>query len=237
MTRVVAPQVPLRRCLAVWTVTTVAAGTLLGWVLPHLAASAPWAPGGARAPRFDTLLVLGCEAVAAVGTAWLWVLVTRVVLDLLTGRARRRRGRLPAAVRRMVLAACGLSLAAGLASPGHARSGDPHPADLLVGLSLPDRVTAAEPRGSTASFDRSSPARRPSTGPAPTTHEVTVRPGDTLWAIASRTLPPAAGPGEVERRWQAIYEANVGLIGADPHLIRPGQRLVLPGIPTGYREE
>jgi len=35
----------------------------------------------------------------------------------------------------------------------------------------------------------------------------------------------------VEARWRAIYRLNRDVIGRDPDLIRPGQRLVLPPNP------
>ncbi|NBM19044.1 transglycosylase family protein [Streptomyces sp. GC420] len=55
----------------------------------------------------------------------------------------------------------------------------------------------------------------PSAGPA----TCTVLAGDTLSAIAVRT-----GSGG----WERLYRANRAVIGPDPHLIRPGQRLRLP---------
>lgn len=55
--------------------------------------------------------------------------------------------------------------------------------------------------------------------PAPPPPKVyTVKPGDSLWAIARRLL----GDGS---RWREIYEANKGVIGPDPNLIYPGQEL------------
>ncbi len=49
-----------------------------------------------------------------------------------------------------------------------------------------------------------------------------VRSGDTLWAIAKRTL----GDGSC---WRELHEANRGVIGPDANLIRPGQVLRIPG--------
>ena len=46
----------------------------------------------------------------------------------------------------------------------------------------------------------------------------TVKPGDTLWAIAKKTL----GDGG---RWREIYNNNTNVIGKDPNLIFPGQVL------------
>lgn len=52
--------------------------------------------------------------------------------------------------------------------------------------------------------------------PIPKTY--TVKPGDTLWAIAKKTLGDGA-------RWREIYNNNVDVIGKDPNLILPGQVL------------
>ncbi|WP_156721701.1 LysM peptidoglycan-binding domain-containing protein [Streptomyces apocyni] len=45
----------------------------------------------------------------------------------------------------------------------------------------------------------------------------TVRPGDTLSAIATR----------YGTSWQRVYALNASVIGGDPHLILPGQRLTI----------
>lgn len=55
--------------------------------------------------------------------------------------------------------------------------------------------------------------------------EVTVRTGDTLWAIAARHLPPDASVVRIAEEWPRWYRANAEVIGADPDLIRPGERL------------
>ena len=46
----------------------------------------------------------------------------------------------------------------------------------------------------------------------------TVKPGDTLWGIAQSQC----GDGSV---WPKIYADNIGVIGSNPNLIRPGQKL------------
>jgi len=58
---------------------------------------------------------------------------------------------------------------------------------------------------------------------------VVVRRGDTLWDIAARSLPASAGDAQVAAEWPRWFEANRSVIGADPHHIEPGQRLVPPG--------
>lgn len=222
------------RCAAVWGVTTVAAGSLQWWLLPGLAASL----ASARPARFEGVLVAGCEVAALACSTWLWLLVSLVVLDLARGRGAARRRGVPRTLRRAVLAACGLSLAGGLSVPVQGAEGSPDPesvAQLLVGLPLPDRTT------STTAWVRQVSDRPPTPLPArarnrPTTAgEVTVRPGDTLWDLAAATLPHSATETEIDRRWRQIYQHNRSAIGADPDLIRPGQRLALP--PDTPREE
>lgn len=62
---------------------------------------------------------------------------------------------------------------------------------------------------------------------------VVVRPGDCLWAITARELrdPTAA---RVSAHWPGWWRANRRVIGSDPNLIHPGQRLRRPG-PTPRR--
>ena len=55
--------------------------------------------------------------------------------------------------------------------------------------------------------------------PTPSARTYTVRPGDTLSAIAA-----GLGIGD----WRALYQANIGVIGPDPNLIQPGQVLTIP---------
>ncbi len=216
------------RVLTVAAVATLLAGLLLAWLLPVLITGLTARPGD-----FVDSLVLGCTLAATVATGWSWVLVLLVLLDELRGRVARRRG-VPAGVRRLVLVACGATLVGGLALPAHADrpgppSGGPQGAAtttaLLVGLPLPDRTTrTSEWLGSVAgSAEREA-------GPEQASPDViVVEPGDTLWALARDTLPDGATTDEVDRRWPEIYRANRDAVGADPDLIRPGQRLQLPG--------
>ena len=55
-----------------------------------------------------------------------------------------------------------------------------------------------------------------------------VRRGDCLWTIAARSLGPGAGPAAIEAGWHRWYHANRDVIGADPSLLFPGQRLTPP---------
>lgn len=72
--------------------------------------------------------------------------------------------------------------------------------------------------------ERSVPERRPSS--------LVVRPGDSLWLIASRGLDRSASNAEVARSVDAWYAANAETIGPDPDLIFPGTHLDRPEDPS-----
>lgn len=63
---------------------------------------------------------------------------------------------------------------------------------------------------------------------APDQKQVTVRPGDSLWAIAAGHLGRGASHTDIEHAWRSWWHTNRSTIGADPHLIRPGQTLHSP---------
>ena len=75
-----------------------------------------------------------------------------------------------------------------------------------------------------ASGSGSAVAPTPPIAPA----EYIVVPGDCLWTIAAHRLPATATAADVDREWRRIYEANRAVVGPDPGLIRPGQRLAFP---------
>lgn len=209
------------RCLLVWVAATALAALGSAW---SLAAARPtWS--AARAGALDTLTldraVAGLVATALIGCAvWAWAATTATVLEARRGvRSDARPWHLPSGVRRVVLAACGVALVGGLASPALA-AGPGHGRNLLAGLPLPDRATAPRhPRPDAL-------ARRPS---GPRSHTVVVSPGDSLWSIAAADLPPGVSDARIAARWHAVYAANRRLIGRDPDLLEPGQQLRLPG--------
>jgi hypothetical protein len=226
--------VRVSRCVAVWAGVTAGTVALLAWL-----ATTTTRPGGSDVVGW---LTTGCTAAAAGCVGWLWLLTTLLVSDALRGRPAPRAG-VPGVVRRLVLAGCGLTLAGGgvvlVTAPaqasGPAADHAARPAvseTLLVGLPLPDRTTSTT--AWLAQLGRHTATHRsPSAQPS-----VVVAPGDSLWAIAERSLHNNDDLDDlddlaVERRWRAIYRANREVIGADPDLIVPGQRLVLPVPPRG----
>lgn len=211
------------RCLVVWTLASGGLGLTGGVTRSVLRAVPHERPTLARTP-LDVVLT-DLAAVALLGcAAWLWVVTSVVVVEALGGGPAGTAPRgVPAGVRRAVLAACGVALVSGLTQPSHAagpHSRSTHRGDLtaLAGLPLPDRAVAAAP-----------PPGDVEHGPTGQPRTVLVRPGDSLWSLAARDLPATSPAALVTARWHAIYAANHSLIGPDPDVIVPGQRLRLPG--------
>ncbi|CAN5652229.1 hypothetical protein BH24ACT26_BH24ACT26_06940 [soil metagenome] len=98
--------------------------------------------------------------------------------------------------------------------------GDPQYPGLFL-YSNPER----EPRRQ----DRREPyrePRRPGPGACETRAHV-VAPGESLWSIASHLLG-TDDAARIARLWPRIYELNRSVIGDDPDLVLPGQRLEVP---------
>lgn len=96
-----------------------------------------------------------------------------------------------------------------------------------------DRFDLDRPSGGTFDLDRPTPRdpawRPPAPSEAPPQRiQVTVREGDSLWAIAARTLGPAATTADVAAAWPRWYAANRSVIGPDPGRLLPGQILIAP---------
>jgi nucleoid-associated protein YgaU len=175
-----------------------------------------------------------CATLLVVG--WLWLQAAALVLAVAAAARVARRPRLagladrvayrttPAALRRLVIAGCGVALSASAvvlpasattrAAP-HARPGPSARLEVpdLAGLPLPDRTAGPHLSHRVAG----SPQRW-----------LTVHPGDSLWAIARRLLPAGADDHEVALASGRLASANRTTIGADPDLILPGTRLRVP---------
>jgi nucleoid-associated protein YgaU len=61
----------------------------------------------------------------------------------------------------------------------------------------------------------------------PAAGALTVRAGDSLWAIAARH-PAGQSTAAVAAAWPRWYAANRAVIGPQPDLIYPGERLLPP---------
>lgn len=104
-------------------------------------------------------------------------------------------------------------------------------------------VLGDEPARSSAPADGATPTPSPPRGvpqhldpdfrPRPAPAAVVVRPGDTLWGIAASGLGPDADDAAVASEWPRWYAANRHVVGDDPDLIHPGDRLRPPGSDSG----
>lgn len=128
-----------------------------------------------------------------------WVLVVVV-----GGAAHLRVPGVPRSVRALLFTTV---LITAVAAPAHADTSHD-----LGGLTLPDRPM-------TAQVDAQVDAQIAT---------VTVRPGDTLWALAADRLPARATSAQIAAASAAWYAANRQVIGPDPDLILPGQILSPP---------
>lgn len=180
-------------------------------------------------------------AAYAAGTAWVVVLwfcgcVALALLGKLPGTAGRAARHVaatvtPALVRRLIEAVLGASIAVGTTGQlAYATAGAPARTHELPRLDRPDRPDhsavhqppAPDPdRPDRADDDRDG-------GHATRARTVQVRPGDTLWAIASAHLRGAPDNAAIAASWPRWYAANRRVIGPDPDLILPGQHLRPP---------
>ncbi|MFA6574880.1 MAG: LysM domain-containing protein [Nocardioides sp.] len=205
------------RCLLVWTATTVAMALVVAWCAADLPSP------GLRGAEFDQVLVSLCAGALAGCAAWWWLVTSVVVVEAWRDAPPWGLPGVPAPARRWVLAACGVALvgagaAPAAATPGHVHEDDhPRVRAAVAGLPLPERPLGGL-RVPRPERDR----------------VVVVAPGDSLWSLAATALGPGATDADVAAEWQRIHQLNRDVVGADPDLIRPGQRLVLPPSPPTH---
>ena len=175
----------------------------------------PAAPGFAELlAALAAWLLVGCAGWAALISA------AALVETTTAGRVRATAWvGCPSSMRRVLLAGIGVALVSGV-------SAQTPVATVTASGTASDRGTSA---------GRPAPAwpvlpvpARPLGQMRPVPRRVTVRPGDTLWHLATDRLPPSASEGEVALLVERIHRRNRELIGTDPDLIHPGQRLFVP---------
>ena len=182
---------PVLRCLLVWSAVTAGSALLLVLLGSDLSTTTT---------GFDGALTRAASVALVACTAWLWLVTSLTAYDAARGARIRSLPGCPRAVRRLLLTACGVALAASVA-PANADPGQ---------SGLPPTPVA-----STA-------------GASPTAPAVDVRKGDCLWDLAEASLAPDAPVAEVDRQWRAIWAANRDTVGTEPDLIVPGQHLTIP---------
>jgi nucleoid-associated protein YgaU len=168
------------------------------------------APPDAAVVDLATVTAWGC-------VGWLTFAAIACVLGTVPGLAGRvgaavARCVAPIAMRRAIEAALGLSVVAlPVAAPLAALADDGHSVRTWSPPSL-DRPVAVS-----------------TIGPHPTAPDnYVVRPGDCLWSIARGHLARQASNHDIASAWPRWYAANRRVIGPDPALLHPGQRLAVP---------
>lgn len=150
---------------------------------------------------------------------------------------------LPLALRRAVEATLGVALVAGTVSgpaPASAQAPTPTPTPATASgagplerpvPTTPSPLSSAAPSAPSRPGPATAgvpPLMTPATGTSSAPAPVVVEPGDCLWRIAADYLGDAPDDAAVDRAWRRWYAANRRVVGADPDLIHPGQRLVPP---------
>lgn len=210
------------------------AAAVLGAV-PALALLGPSA-GGPTAP-----LLAAVSAAAWLCTAWLALVAVLEQGARVPGRLGRLAGGTvrrvaPGPVRALVRTAVGVSVAASvLAGPTAALAEDRTPTvagSTADSLDWPGVAPVTAGPATAAPAPRTAPpAAAPTVAPAavvPPSGEVVVHRGDSLWSIAQRALGPSAGNAQVAQAWPRWWAANRAVVGDDPDLIHPGDRLSAP---------
>lgn len=169
---------------------------------------------------FGALLTAGAAWLLVACAAWAVAVATAVALEVVSsGRVRLSSATgVPRSWRLGLLLVCGV---AAMGTPAYAAGGGEAG---LNGLPLPDRPTHGL---TTTPLASAAPASSSATTADPDSRQrVVVRSGDSLWRIAADLThaPEARLPHLVAE----LHHANAAVIGSDPDLVRPGQRLVVP---------
>jgi hypothetical protein len=176
--------------------------------------------GGSSFPA--ALVALG-SLVALLLSVWV-LLVSALVL---AGASSRLVGAVsPRMLRHAILVGAAGALVIGPAHAEQAGSPDTGLRHSVSGLPLPDRPEGGAARAPAPRAD--APVAPPAAAEPVDPGAVEVVPGDTLWSIASRALPADATAAQIAAATTAWHRANRDVIGADPDLIVPAQRLVPP---------
>lgn len=186
----------------------------------------------------DTLVALAAGVVGTGVGVWLTgslLLATCCLATRVMGRSWRRGERAverwaPRVVRRALVSAMAAGIGLGLGGVAQAATVDPATVDLgwtvTTGRTADPGPTSSTRAVSAVSDVQKAGTAAPKASAAGDDH--VVGPGDTLWSIAAAHLASDADDIAIAREWPAWYTANIGTIGSDPNLLRPGQVLHPP---------
>lgn len=197
---------------------------LLATAAAHLAR---WAQTLAppREADFPTLLTELAAWTLVAGCAWASALLLAAAAEAGTG-GHLRATRLfpcPGVVRRWAFMLLGAAVVCAAPVPAQAEQWSAPPEAGFVGLPVP-----ARPDGAVQVAGRSRVPATTSRAPVDRHRRVVVQPGDSLWDLAADRLPQPTDERAVAAAVAAMYRVNRDVVGPDPDLLRPGQRLVVP---------
>jgi nucleoid-associated protein YgaU len=198
-----------------------------------------------------------CMALLQLAAVWLAVGLLAQAAAALPGATGRLAARaaarlLPRLVQRLLAGAVGVGI---VAAPVAASAMAPTPGSsppsstALPAPGWPTDDPLPPPRWPTNSPRSHAPTSQPGSGRGPGAHQrsarrptshrstqppashsdqVRVRPGNSLWEIAARTLPGRPTPARIAAAWPCWWAANRSVIGPNPNLLHPGQLLTAP---------
>lgn len=201
------PALAVIRAAVIGVAGAAAAAALIAWCRPGSVSADAGDPTSA-------IVVVACW-LAWLGAAYLALATVAAALAHVPGVVGRLGATLetlaPPALRRTVQIGVGVVAATGiLVGPTTATAAPPSP-----GASTAPAATSLDWPG------LSTPTSARPAAEAP----IVVRTGDSLWAISAHLLGPRGSASHIARLWPRVYAANRAVIGPDPDLIRPGQRL------------
>lgn len=205
------------RAIAAVVASIAAPGAVAGWLTPDGVAVM-------SNPQATVDQVVGAAALLSIWALLAWVVASLVLSALATApgvggalAARCAEAVAPRLLRRLVAVAVGAAVASGSAPALAAVPGGPTGQLPSAAATSGPAVLPGVDNPQLPSLDR----------PAPTP-AVVVAPGDCLWSIAARHLGPTATTSGIATEWRRWYDVNRLVIGPDPDLILPGQRLTPP---------
>lgn len=217
----------LRPFIAATAVT--AAGTALGLSAPSPSAALEQLTETQRASDLSVPLVAAVCLLAWALLGYLVLVGALTVAVERSGAAGATRAAVlrrcaPAGLRRTVAATLGIGLLVG-SGTGAAGAARPASFDWPIRAAATS-TSAASPAPAAVPAVSSEPDQGPGGPDQP--HRVVVAVGDTLWAISAAALPTGADNHTIAQAWPSWWAANREVIGDDPDLLFPGQRLRPP---------
>jgi nucleoid-associated protein YgaU len=174
-------------------------------------------------------MIYGSELGVVAAVAALAVLLLLGPLVRALGRVARGLARVATAGARLLAERATRRAALGLLGSGAVLAGaaPAAAAPVAAASAVPDAGAASAAEAPpTAPGPRAPQPENRAVARIPATYVVVV--GDCLWDIARRHLPAGARDAQVADAWPRWWAANRAVIGADPDLIHPGTRLVVP---------